>query len=163
MMVHDIWELEATERVLVAILPHQRDLELAREAGWYRVPLARLPSHFAAEYLAFYQPAIFGAERWTIRYYAPVLRYRIALRRELLPAEPQHPRAEERYYQIDIGPLATLPLPIPARRLRRVSFINTTIGQLRRAHDVADLFHPAEDAQPPDEIWGAGLAGHSLT
>ncbi|NTV63645.1 MAG: hypothetical protein HGA65_08930 [Oscillochloris sp.] len=158
----DYLDIDDSARVLVAVLPRVRDLELARDEGWYRVPLARLPMHFAADYLAFYQTAAFGAERWAVRYYAPVLRYRILLRRELLPDEPNHPRAVERYYRVEIGGLARLPLALPSRRLRRVSFISTSFGQLRRARDVCDLFHPDEDALPPDDLWGAGLAGKSL-
>ena len=74
--------------------------------------LAHAPSRFAADFLAFYQTAAFGAERWAVRYYAPVLRYRIATRRELLPAEPDHPRASDHYYRVEIGPLESLPLPL---------------------------------------------------
>jgi hypothetical protein len=149
-------------RVLVAVITRLRDLELARTAGWYRVPLARMPSRLAADYLAFYQTAAFGSERWAVRYYAPVRRYRIAARHELLPDEPHHPRADERYYRIELGPLAELPLAVPAARLRRVAFIATTFGQLRRANDVRELFHPVEDDQPDTELWGAGLAGRSI-
>jgi hypothetical protein len=158
----DYLDIDDMARVLVAVVPRVRDLELARVEGWYRVPLARLPARFAADFLAFYQTAAFGAERWAVRYYAPVLRYRIAPRRELLPDEPDHPRADERYYRVEIGPLESLPLPLPAERLRRVSFISTTFGQLRRARDVCELFHPDEDAAAPDDLWGAGMAGKSL-
>jgi hypothetical protein len=158
----DYLDIDDAARVLVAVLPRVRDLELARAHGWYRVPLSRLPARFAADFLAFYQTAAFGAERWAVRYYAPVLRYWIASRRELLPDEPDHPRADERYYRVEIGPLETLPLPLPAERLRRVSFISTTFGQLRRARDVCELFRPDEDAVPSDDLWGAGMAGKSL-
>ena len=158
----DYRDIDDSARVLVAVVTRVRDLELARAEGWYRVPLARLPTHFAADFLAFYQTATFGAERWAVRYYAPVLRYRIMPRRELLPTEPDHPRADEQYYRVEIGPLEALPLPIPAERLRRVSFISATFGQLRRARDVCELFHPDEDAAPPDDLWGAGMAGRSL-
>ncbi|RRR75787.1 MAG: hypothetical protein EI684_03965 [Candidatus Viridilinea halotolerans] len=149
-------------RVLVVVVNRPRDLALAREAGWYRVPLARVPPHLAADYLAFYQTAAFGSERWAVRYYAPILRFRLSTRRELLPDEPNHPRANERYYRVELGPCAELPLPVPAARLRRVAFIATTFGQLRRASDVRDLFHPQEDARPDPELWGAGLAGRRL-
>jgi hypothetical protein len=149
-------------RVLVAVVTRPRDMALARDEGWYRVPVARVPPRLAADYLAFYQTAAFGAERWSVRYYAPVLRYSIAPRRELLPDEPDHPRAGERYYRIALGPLASLPLPVPAARLRRVVFIATTFGQLRRARDVRDLFHPEEDQRPDDGLWGAGLAGRAI-
>lgn len=150
-------------RVLVAVVTQPRDLRIAREQGWYRIPLARGPARLAAEYLAFYQTAAFGDERWSVRYYAPILRYRITTRRELLPAEAAHPRAAERYYRLELGPFAELPLPVPAARLRRVTFIATSFGQLRRARDVRELWHPAEDEDEGDEdLWGAGLAGKSI-
>lgn len=149
-------------RVLVAVVTHPRDLALAREQGWYRVPLARVPPRFAADYLAFYQTAAFGDERWSVRWYAPVLRLRVVTRLELLPDEPAHPRASQRYYRVELGPLEPLPLPLPAARLRRVVFISTSFGQLRRAADVRELWHPPEDSEPDDEIWGAGLAGRRL-
>jgi len=153
----------AEARVLVAVITRPRDLRLAREQGWYRIPLAHLPRQLAADYLAFYQTAAFGAERWAVRYYAPILRYRLATRRDLLPDEPDHPRADERYYCLELGTLRSLPLPVPAARLRRVTFIATTFGQLCRARDVRELWHPPEDhADGTDDIWGAGLAGRSL-
>ncbi|NCC35707.1 MAG: hypothetical protein EOM24_27400 [Chloroflexia bacterium] len=153
---------EDQARVLVVIVPQPRDLNLARDEGWYRVPLAHTPAQFAADYLAFYQTAAFGDERWSVRFYAEVLRYTIQTRRELLPGEPDHPRANERYYRVTLGPLRELPLPIPSARLRRVVFIATTFGQLRRASDLRDLYHPDEDNLPDDDLWGAGLAGRTL-
>jgi hypothetical protein len=145
-------------RVLVVIVPQPRDLILARNAGWYRLPLAHAPPRLAADYLAFYQPASFGAERWQIRHYAAIIRYQIVRRYELLPEEPTHPRANEWYYRIDIGPICDLDRPVPAARLRRITFIATTFGQLQRAIDVTDLFVPPT---PPD-VWGSGLGGKSI-
>ncbi len=150
-------------RVLVGVITRQRDLHLVRDQHWYRIPLAHLPTHLTADYLALYQTGVFGPERWSVRYYAPVLRYRLATRRELLPDEASHPRAEERYYCLELGPLAELPLPVVAARLRRITFIATTFGQLRRARDVRELWHPDEEQQhTADGLWGAGLAGKSL-
>jgi hypothetical protein len=151
------------DRVLVAVVTRPKDLHLAREQGWYRVPLKHLPRQLAADYLAFYQTAAFGSERWAVRYYAPILAYHIATRRELLPDEQDHPRADERYYRLDIGPLARLEVPVPAARLRRITFIHTTFGQLCRARDVRELWHaPAEPHPAEDTVWGAGLAGKAL-
>lgn len=155
-------EPDNAARVLVGVITRPRDLALAREEGWYRVPLAHLPTHLAAEYLALYQTAAFGAERWAVRYYAAVLRYQLALRRELLPAEPEHPRANERYYRVELGPLQQLARPVPARRMRRVVFIATTFGQLQLARDVRDLFNPPDDQPSGEGLWGAGLAGKSI-
>jgi hypothetical protein len=142
-------------RVLVAIVPQPRDLALAHERGWYRIPVARAPQPLAAELLAFYLPSAFGAARWAIRQVAPILGYEVVLRRELLPEEAAHPRAGERYYLLRLGALIPLPRALPARRLRRISFISSTLGQLRRAEDVVELWQGRAGSAP--EVWGAGI------
>lgn len=150
-------------RVLVAVLTRPRDLEALREQHWYRIPVARAPRELAADYLAFYLTGAFASERWAVRYYAPILRYRLATRRELLPDESDHPRADERYYRFELGALKPLVPPLPARRFRRVTFILTSWSQLRRATDLIELWHPPEhDQLPDDSIWAAGIAGKSL-
>lgn len=150
-------------RVLVAVITRHRDLQIAREQHWYRIPLERAPEQLAAEYLAFYQTAAFGAERWSVRYYAPILRYRVATRGELFPDEPHHRRADEHYYLLDLDELHTLDWPVLAARLRRITFIATTFGQLRCAHDVRELWHSEEDQQGvSDALWAAGIARKSL-
>jgi hypothetical protein len=151
-------DIPTDARVLVAIVNRPRDLAAARDEGWYRIPLTRAPRALHAEYLAFYLTAAFGAERWAVRYVAEVRAVGIAERAALLPDEPGHPRARERYYRFALGPLRTLPVPLPSRRLRRLAFIPTTAGQLLRARDVAELWHPVEDAEGGwDELWGAGI------
>ena len=80
----------------------------------------------------------------------------MALRRELLPNEPTHPRADERYYRFALGPLWALPAPVPSRRLRRITFIPTTFGQLLYAQDVADLWHAAP-VNDNGVVWAAGV------
>jgi hypothetical protein len=95
----------------------------------------------AAEYLAFYQTSAFSPEeRWAVRWYAAVHGYRIASRRELIPSEPDHPRAGHRYYKVTLGALEALPCPIPSRRLRRITFIPTTLGRLLEAEEINDLW-----------------------
>ena len=146
-------------RVLVAVINRSVDLAFVLQAGWYRIPLANAPSRLAADYLALYQTGRFGREGHCIRWYAPIVRYSLATRRELLPLESSHPRAQERYHRLDLGPLQSLDPPLPARRLRRITFIATSLGQLMLARDVRELFHPPEDRLPPSDLWGAGLNG----
>lgn len=132
---------EADSTVLVVVVSDPRDLKHALEDGWYRIPLARAPSRIAVEYLAFYQTGAFPeGERCLVRWYAPVQDYRIVERRELLADEPQHPRATERYYRIGLGPPDALPSPIPSRRLRRITFIPTTLARLMSAQEINDLW-----------------------
>jgi hypothetical protein len=151
-------DIDDNARVLVVIITRPHDLAAARVQSWYRIPLARAPRALHAEYLAFYQTAAFGAERWAVRYIAAVRAVSIATRAALLPDEPQHPRAGERYYRFALGPLQALPFALPSRRLRRITFIPTTAGQLLRAHDVAELWRPLEDvAAGWEAVWGAGV------
>jgi hypothetical protein len=146
--------------VLVAVVKAPRDLVLAREQGWYRIPVASAPYPLRAELLAFYQTAAFGPERWSVRYVAPVARYRISTRRELLPAEAGHPRADERYYRLELGPLHALVRPVPSQRLRRVTFIATTLGRLLHADDLRELWHPSRSGDELAEVWASGV-GHT--
>jgi len=143
---------QLTERVLIAVVPRLRDWELIRSEHWYRIPVSRAPRCIGAQYLAFYHPKVFGDLRWTISYYAPVRRYRLARRRDLLPDEADHARADALYYKIEIGPLERLPRPIPSRKLRRVTFIMTSMSRLRAARDVADLW---EQRSARDRLWRA--------
>jgi hypothetical protein len=129
-----------------------RDFALAREQGWYRIPLKRAPAQVGADYLAFYQTAAFGQDMWRIRYYAAVRSYRIVTRAELLPDEATHPRAADRYYRIDIAPLQELPYPIPSLHLRRVTFIPTTLPRLLSAREINDLWETRLSAQ---KLWTA--------
>jgi len=134
--------------VLVVVMNNPHDMELARAAGWYRIPVKRAPHRLGADYLAFYQTGAFGEdERWRVRYYAPVRRVRRLRRRDLLPDEPDHPRANDEYYKFELGPLARLPRPIPSRRLRRIAFIPTTLERLLSAQEINDLWlgHEVEE------------------
>jgi hypothetical protein len=115
----------------------------------------------AANYLAFYQTAAFGAERWAIRWYAPVQAVTLARRIDLLPEDPGHRRAQELYYRFALGPLELLPTVVPSRRLRRIAFIATTLAQLLHARDVVDLWDTPESPQP-SMVWGAGIGRRSL-
>lgn len=143
------------QRVLVAVLPTPADLTRAAEEGWYRVPVARAPAQMGADYLAFYQTGAFApADRWQIATLAAVRRVSIARRVDLLPAEPQHPRAHDEYYRIELGPLWRLPQPIPSRRLRRITFIPTTLARLLSAREINDLW---DKGTAQDRLWSALL------
>ncbi len=140
------------ERVLVVVVTRQRDWELVQNEHWYRIPVSRAPQRIAAEYLAFYHTRAFGDLRWSITYYAPIRRYRLFHRRDLLPDEPDHPRSAELYYKVETGSLITLPHPIPSRRLRRITFIQTTLARLLGAEEINDLW---EREVARDRLWRA--------
>ena len=145
-------ELGSSQRVLVAVMNDPRDFEVARDKGWYRIPLKRAPGRVAADYLAFYQTKAFGDEKWAINYYAPTRRYHLVTRAELLPEEVDHPRAAEPYYKVEIGPLQRLPHPIPSKRLRRITFISTTLERLLKAEEINDLW---DRGSREERLWEA--------
>ncbi len=140
--------------VLVAVLNNPEDLRRAASQGWYRIPQRRAPRRIGADYLAFYQTGAFKGqpEAHTITFYAPIQRYRLLTRAELLPQEPDHPRAQEYYFRIEIGPLQRLERPIPSAKLRRITFIHTTLHRLLTAQDVRELFRPDD---PFETLWSA--------
>ena len=141
------------ERVLVAVMNNQRDFVIAQNQHWYRIPIDRAPRQVGADYLAFYFTGAFPRDqRHKIVLFAPIFAYRLATRIELLPDEPDHPRAHERYFRIEIGSLQRLSHPIPSRKLRRVTFIPTTMERLQNAQEINDLWNKEHHQ---DELWTA--------
>jgi hypothetical protein len=129
------------ERVLVALINSPRDFDIARDQGWYRIPLQRAPKRVGADYLAFYFTGAFPEDqRYRVIYYAPIRAYRLSTRVELLPQESDHPRAHDRYFRIEIGALLRLERPIVSHRLRRITFISTSMDKLLSAHEINDLW-----------------------
>ena len=138
--------LPETALILVAILPSQRDFDIARLFGWYRIPLKSAPKVISVDYLAFYQTKAFGeAERWQISYVAEILGHELTRRRDLLRDEPDHPRAHEEYFKLQIGPLQKLENPVPADDWKRITFFYTTGEQFKTAQTINDLVIKAQD------------------
>jgi hypothetical protein len=130
------------DRVLVAVVNNARDFEIAQREGWYRIPVKRAPSQVGADYLAFYLTGRFDPElRHRVTYYAPIRAYRLARRVDLLPHEADHPRAQDRYFKIEIGPLRKLETPVISDKMRRITFISTSLEQLLRAREIRELWH----------------------
>ncbi len=129
------------DRVLVGVMPHPRDLELAREQHWYRVPVKSAPQGIHAEYVAFYFTQAFGPDlRWAIHYYARRTGHELVRRLDLLPEETDHPRANDLYYKLQLGPLREKQPPIVSLRWRRITFIQTTWDRFMAAREINDLF-----------------------
>jgi hypothetical protein len=129
----------STDLILVCLLPAPRDLEIARLLGWYRIPLRTAPKVVAVDYLAFYQPGSFGRRGGRIEFVAPVRGHELTSRAELLRDEPEHPRAGEEYYKIQIGALEQLPQPVLAEKWKRLTFLYTTGEYLSQAKTLNDL------------------------
>jgi len=138
--------------VLIAVMNHTRDLKRARDEHWYRIPVRSAPKFFPPDYVAFYFTKPFSADAFSVRWYAQVRGHELVTRRDLLPNEPDHPRADQRYYKLQLGKLVELPHPIPSRSLRRITFILTNGKRLNEAWEINDLFlGPREH----DSLWRA--------
>jgi len=131
--------------ILVAYIPSPRDLEIARVLGWYRIPLRTAPKVVAVDYVAFYQPASFGEHKWCIECVAPVRGHELVTRTELLQDDPDHPRAGEEYFKIQLGPVTQLPAPIRAEKWKRITFLYTTGDYLLDAETINDLVVHSEE------------------
>lgn len=138
--------------VLVVVLNNRRDLEIARLLGWYRIPLRHAPKVVSVDYLAFYQTAAFGDEGWQIELVAPVRGHELVTRAELLRDQPDHPRAREEYYKIQIGPLESLSHALRAVSWKRITFFYTTGEYLLQAETVNDLVVRSEERK---SLWQA--------
>jgi hypothetical protein len=121
------------------VINDPRDLEIARLLGWYRIPLRTAPKVVAVDYIAFYQTAAFGEERWRIQYMAPVRGHELTRRATLLKEEMDHPRAGDEYYKMQLGPMFQLSTPILAEKWRRITFFYTTGEYLLNADTINDL------------------------
>jgi len=128
------------DRVLVAVITRPEDFKAARDSGWYRVPEKKAPRGVFFEYIAFYFTAAFDEQGYAVHFYARRLGHELVTRCDLLPDEPDHPRAEERYYKLQLGPLQKREPPIVSQRWRRITFIHTTWDRFQAAEEINDLF-----------------------
>jgi very-short-patch-repair endonuclease len=136
----------------VAIANTKRDLSIARAEHWYRIPMTSarkwLGTRWPPARLAFYQPKVFGAEAFSVNYYAQVREIRSARRLQLFPDEVRNEKSGRAYYQLLLGPLRKRLQPIVSRRARRIVFIPTTWRKFLDTAEINDLFdeRPLEDA-----------------
>ncbi len=138
--------------VLVGVLKNRRDLDILLSENWYRIPVKYSPKR-QYNYLAFYQPALFGRQGKRIRYYARVLNQQIAKRNVLLPKESNHPQARDDYFRVRVGKIQKLARPIRNIIPRRVSFGFCTLNQLLKSKNILQLYSVA----PIEQILEDGL------
>ncbi len=136
--------------LLVALLRDKKDFSILQTEGWYRIPVMHTPKRWPPDYIAFYQPRVFGENAFCIRYFGKVAQITQATRRELFPNEVESPISEKRYQRIQIVALEEVVSPIPARLARSVVFIPTTWRKFINANELNDLF---DDSPLEDILW----------
>jgi hypothetical protein len=144
--------IQPNDLILIAVLNNLRDFEVVRLLGWYRIPLRYAPKIIAVDALAFYQTAEFGEEKWSIRYAARVKGVEMVKRSDLFQEDIHHPRAQEEYYKLQLGPLEVLPRPIASRAWHRITFFYTSGERLLGARNIHDLAVPPADRET---LWNA--------
>lgn len=129
------------DRVLVTIMNSREDWRRVQEEGWYRLPAKRAPIHVPnIDWVAFYFSKNFGEDKWAIHYYARLRGHELLTRRDIIPAEPNHKRAGDWYYKLELGQLHHKLPPIVADKWRRITFIMTTGDRFEAAEEIKDLF-----------------------
>ncbi len=137
---------------MVAILNKVKDFNRARDEGWYRIPVRSAPRLTHPDVLAFYQTKIFDTDRWSISWFAEVKQVERLKRFQLIQDEPDHPRANDDYYCLRLGPLRRREQPIPSRVFRRVTFIPTMWQKFQQAEEINDLW---DESPLEDKLWYA--------
>ncbi len=132
------------DRVLVGVINRQRDFDKAQYEHWYRVPHGKAPQGIHAEYIAFFFSRAFKAMNGGIHYYARRTGVELVRRRDLLPAEASHPRADALYHKLQLGELRRKEPPILNADRRVVTFIHTTWDRFSQAETLADLYSDAD-------------------
>ncbi len=132
------------DRVLVGVINRKRDLDKARYEHWYRVPQGRARHGIHAEYLAFFLSRQFKELNGGIHYYARLTGYELARRRDLLPEEANHPRADNVYHKLQFGELRRKDPPVLNPTKRPITFIYTTWDRFEQAREIADLYSEAD-------------------
>jgi hypothetical protein len=77
--------------------------------------------------------------------------FELVRRGELLRDEPTHPRVDEPYFKVQLGPMEALAHPIVSARWKRFTFVYTTGDRLLAARDLTDLTIPS--ATQRDRLW----------
>ncbi len=132
------------DRVLVGVINRKRDLKIALEQRWYRIPQDKMPQGVFAEYIAFFLSRAFKERNGAIHYFARRTGVELAYRRDLLPAEVNHPRSGEAYYKVQLDEVRSKQPPIRNTTRRSISFIYTTWDRFLAAKTIADLYSDAD-------------------
>jgi len=85
-----------------------------------------------------------------LRYYAPIQGHELVARRDLIPSEPDHPRAGQWYYKLQLGHLEHKLPPIVSHRWRRVTFIVTSGDRFMEALEINEHF---EQESPVGQLY----------
>ncbi len=151
----------------MGVINRKRDLDKARYEHWYRIPRGRAPHGIHAEYVAFFLSKAFDELNGGIHYYARRTGVELARRRDLLPDEANHSRADDLYHKLQLGDVRRKNPPVLNPTRRPIAFIYTTWDRFSEATEIADLYSDADrfvdrvfyalerSGVQPDRVWEA--------
>lgn len=142
-----------TRDLLVGVLPTKRDLQIALNEGWYRIPVDTAPKRcFPPRWLAFYEGKSVRDDVGIHRF-AEVTGIELATREELIPGHDlDRSKAGRAYHRLWLGPIHERTRPVVFPRPRPFSFLQTTKRRFDAAVTVNDLF---ADSPLEDILWRA--------
>jgi hypothetical protein len=132
------------DRVLVGVVNRKRDLETVLNERWYRIPVSRMPRGVNAEYMAFFLSGPFMERNGAVHYFAECRGVELVRRRDILPREKNHPRAQEQYYKVQLGPIETKNPPVKNTTRRSLAFVYTTWDRFVHAQTILDLYNDSD-------------------
>jgi very-short-patch-repair endonuclease len=144
---------------LIAIVNRKRDLAIALNDRWYRIPVESAPKPWPPRWLALYQTAIFGDDAFAVRHYGEIAKIEVVRRRELFPNEFGSHKSDREYYKLTLRNMGELVSPIFSLRRRRIVFIPTTLEKFHAASEINDLFN---DSPLENHLWDA-LKRHKIS
>ncbi|MEA2081196.1 MAG: DUF559 domain-containing protein [Elusimicrobiota bacterium] len=143
--------------VLIGVLKTKRDRDILLVKKWYRIPLDRAPRR-KPKFLAFYQSASFKDSGERIELYGRIKYWRLRKRKDILPGEKKHSRANKLYLQFFFSRVSRLRKPVLNRGRVRISFGFTSLEKLRQCRNIRGLF----DIVPMDDILAATLKKNKI-
>lgn len=144
--------------VLIALMNRTEDFRIAREQGWYRIPVKNTPSIIKegyAKYIAFYHTRTFIKEQFTIQWFGKIKKTSVVKREQLFPNEINNIKTGNDYYKIEFSQLKQLAIPIISLRPRRILFIPTTQEKFFSSKEINYLFNAS---QLENKFWTGLLA-----
>jgi very-short-patch-repair endonuclease len=138
------FRIKSQNDVLVALMNRTEDFRIAKEQGWYRIPVKNAPPIIKeghASYIAFYHTKTFTKERFTIQWFGKITKFSILKREQLFPNEIKNIKTGKEYYKIEFSQLKQLAIPIVSLRPRRILFIPTTQEKFFTSKEINYLFN----------------------
>jgi hypothetical protein len=139
------------DRVLVGVVNRKRDLDTILTERWYRIPVSQMPRGVNAEYIAFFLSGPFKERNGAVHYFAECRGVELVRRRDILPDEPRHSRADEQYYKVQLGPIECKNPPVKNTTRRSLAFVYTTWDRFVHAETILDLY--SDDTKYVDRVY----------